>query len=502
MNTLIAPIGLSTLLATVLPAQTDRPRTLLEAVNAGDRSRVAAMLAEGADPNDTSGGFGQLPIEVAMRRDDLATARLLIDHIDDIDAALQGLRRRPLLFHTAANPKFAALVLAAGADINVRDELGNTPLHRAILDRGAAAYLLSKGAAIHATNKRGEQPLHVAVREGTPAVVRFAIDRGADPLVRCGDGQSTLHLAASTGRADVLPLLLAHKVPVDARDKTGFTPLHYAIQRQHEKVARALIDAGARTTPWNGPGPAHNPMGLAAATGNVAIAQLLLARGARLGPKAGEPVPLPAAVRHGHSAFVRWLIDRGTDLARQTQGLPLLCHAGNAEVAKLLLEHDCDPNERGASGQRPLHSQAHMGRSRILSLLLTAGADLTVRNGQNATPLLSAATNGKREAIALLLARGADPTAVDHRQRTALHRMAWLDAPGVARLLIDAKCPVGARDAAGDTALHRAAQHGNLGLARTLLAAGADPRARNAAGQTPAELAAQAGHAEVARLLR
>lgn len=58
-------------------------------------------------------------------------------------------------------------------------------------------------------------------------------------------GQTMLHLAAFLGFSNVVQFLLVHHIDVDARDKNGYTALHFAVLKDSTTCARLLIDAGA-----------------------------------------------------------------------------------------------------------------------------------------------------------------------------------------------------------------------------------------------------------------
>jgi ankyrin repeat protein len=58
----------------------------------------------------------------------------------------------------AESKEVATLLIA---DVNARDNEGNTPLHRTS-SKELASLLIAKGADINAKNNEGETPLHVA----------------------------------------------------------------------------------------------------------------------------------------------------------------------------------------------------------------------------------------------------------------------------------------------------------------------------------------------------
>ena len=65
------------------------------------------------------------------------------------------------------NVRLAGLLLSKGANPNVRDADGNTPLHLA-KDGAAIAQLLRHGADVSVANKAGETPLSTQINTWRP----------------------------------------------------------------------------------------------------------------------------------------------------------------------------------------------------------------------------------------------------------------------------------------------------------------------------------------------
>ena len=135
----------------------DGDTLLMEAIRQRRAASVEALLAGGADP-DRANARGETPVHAAAFSGDPAILRMVIARGGDIDAA------NP---HTGATPLVQALLsptagqadvlLDAGADPNIADRNGDTPLHIAGRTNGGAAILalLRKGARPQAENARG-----------------------------------------------------------------------------------------------------------------------------------------------------------------------------------------------------------------------------------------------------------------------------------------------------------------------------------------------------------
>lgn len=78
-----------------------------------------------------------------------------------------------------------AAALAAGADINVQDKDGNTPLHLAMEfgNESVPEALIAAGADVHARNRAGYAPIHLAVLKkprAAPLLIAALAKAGAD----------------------------------------------------------------------------------------------------------------------------------------------------------------------------------------------------------------------------------------------------------------------------------------------------------------------------------
>jgi hypothetical protein len=166
-------------------------------------------------------------------------------------------------------------LLRKGANVNARDYIGCTPLHRAAFWGHAkvAELLLERGADVNARNEGGRTP-------GLADVVRLLLEHGADVNARDKNGKTPLHHAASRGHADVAELLLDHGADVNARDKDGQTPLHVAAAEKvfesfaaDAEFARLLLERGADPSIRDRGG--RTPLDAAREKGHVEVARVI-----------------------------------------------------------------------------------------------------------------------------------------------------------------------------------------------------------------------------------
>ena len=99
--------------------------------------------------------------------------------------------------------------------------------------------------------------------------------------------------------------------------------------------------------------------------------------------------------------------------------------AGEVAIAELLIGRGADVMARNAGGFTSLHAAAYSGSEAIARLLLEHGAVLEDKaNISGATPLLLAAEENHVEVAELLIARGADLSIPDRDGFTPLSQ-AW-----------------------------------------------------------------------------
>ena len=106
---------------------------------------------------------------------------------------------------------------------------------------------LAAGTDVNAKDDNGWTPLHFAVYYGHKEIVELLIAKGADVNAKDKNGWTPLHLAAENGRKQVAELLIAKGADVNAKDKNGWTPLHLAVDGGHTEIADLLRKHGGKT---------------------------------------------------------------------------------------------------------------------------------------------------------------------------------------------------------------------------------------------------------------
>ncbi|XP_066137592.1 palmitoyltransferase Hip14 [Euwallacea fornicatus] len=123
-------------------------------------------------------------------------------------------------------------LIEAGYDVNQKDSETVTLLHWAAINnrKEIIRYLIDKGATVDAIG--GElhaTPLHWATRQGHLDACVILMNASADPTVRDAEGCSCIHLAAQFGHTALVAYFVARGVSPDLTDRTGMTPLMWAV---------------------------------------------------------------------------------------------------------------------------------------------------------------------------------------------------------------------------------------------------------------------------------
>ena len=144
-------------------------------------------------------------------------------------------------------------------------------------------------------------------------------------------------------------------------------------------------------------------IGAAAQTGQIEIAEMLLA--------AGAPLTIGAAAMLGRQADVAAMLpgEPGGANAAGAHGLPVLYHAvvgGHMAIAEMLLASGADPNGSAPGGTSVLHGAVMFDRPAMVRWLLARGADPDRPNGEGQSPRQVAEARGL-EAVRQALGAGA-----------------------------------------------------------------------------------------------
>jgi len=333
-----------------------------------------------------------------------------------------------------AGAKFIKILLDAKADINLGDDSGNTAVFTAVEHRrfDDLRTLLSRGGHLNHRNIEGHTVLthEIGRKEPSLDVVKLLIELGADI-----NAATNLHASfAGWGRAlHIAPTLIESGANVNARDSEGVSPLALAVSEIKCPVStlETLVRAGAVID-------SVDAIGM---------------------------TPLLSASKSGH-----------------------------AEAVKFLLEQRASVSHCDATGKSALHWCCKENKEAIVALLVNAGADINLADkpDQNEkyggrTPLMYAVK--QKETTKVLLEFEPNVNLVDEQKWSALmHAInGYSNKTEIIELLLKRSARVELANLDGNTALHLAVKeyHSAATVVKLLLEAKSDVNAVNDLGETP-----------------
>jgi ankyrin repeat protein len=379
------------------------------------------------------------PVAAAIRERNIDLVKRLLDESAALLHAGDGRSNQPI--HWAVMTRQIDLIddlLARGADINARRQDGARPIQLTNGDyhyRGwrdvpgdAAAtpadvlsHLIARGAPVDIwtaaqigdlnrvkqlvaedsslVNRSSDYvtyylgsgtPLRNAAARGHIDIVRFLLERGADPNVPeegIAPKGHALYSAVYNRHFEVAKLLLEHGAYPNPPVESSADALSIALMNNDERMVELLCTYGA-----------SRDVGLLAHYGDLKTAAAVFAANPRL---ADDPGALGSAA--GNEGFVKLMLRYQPDLPKRV-GVA----AGTRELTELLFASGMNPSHPDWLRITPLHEFARKGDVENAALFLDHGADLHARDEDIcSTPLGWAAKFGRQTMVELFVGRGA-----------------------------------------------------------------------------------------------
>ena len=224
--------------------------------------------------------------------------------------------------------------LAAGMDVNVKNEAGVTPLHLAALmgHKEIAELLIAKGADVNETDSDGKTPLSSAAYSGRKEIAELLIAEGADVNAKDKDGATPLNWASASA---------AIFAGIDLNAVENQNPFLQEKPRKHAETVALLLKHGGKATEI--PVDESDLIHFAVTDGNIEAVKQYLADGTDVDARdVLNKTPLHSAAESDHKEIAELLITEGADVnAKDIAGsTPLDYDFGfENEIADLLRKH-------------------------------------------------------------------------------------------------------------------------------------------------------------------
>ena len=385
-------------------------------------------------------------------------------------------------------------LLDDGADPNVRDEFGFTPLIRAVVSTSTshittdvvhsiitalcsskcnlnAEFVSSRPSDLNVHYCEGSTALHMTIDglADNQLCVQALIENGAALDARDVNGRIPLHIASMRGHHHLIKLLASSPKSFHFKDNDGCTPLHYACKNSQLQCVRKFIfhipnvicdlmkvanKYGATPLSVRGDND-QTILHVACKKGDLSIVKVLEA-GAD--PKVTDRLgctPLYYACKNSHLECVREFMVQIPDV---------FCN-----FMKLANKYGATPlSALGDNDRTILHVACDKGDLPIVKKLLEAGADSNSRDKGNFRPLM-----------------------------LAVQHVDDVKAAEIVTILCEFKCNINIQTSPLSrslTALHLACELGKEKCVEILVAKGANLLLRAEGGSTPLHLACKGGY--------
>ena len=366
-----------------------------------------------------------------------------------------------------------------GADINLPDCQGRTPLHASVEKSGrylCLQYLLKENVNVHMTDEHGLTVWHLAALQGNAhalsIIKKYLPENQICPRLKDNEGRTPLHYAAQSGSRETMIFLLDHSGDDAVHEKSldGLTALHYGFRvcsldthsshSQDFGTLEALLEYSAN--------PASEDL-----MGKTALVSLV-EKWEQFFLERKGPVNDYLYISKGFVDLFGRILENTNSasiFASVCKDPHFLCLAlifGQEQLAEEILEYSppVDAIAYRILRLSPLQAACYYGRcSRSLLEKLQARSKADRGSGGVVSGLLlfacDGATSGRMQVATHLLDLGSDPNERSAEGKTAMMSAAERGHVAVVKMLIDHGADVSSTDTNGWSVVHYACQSEN-----------------------------------------
>jgi ankyrin repeat protein len=363
-----------------------------------DIEEIGRLLDAGADPNTF--------LRDAAQSRNVPLVKILLDHGADPNFS----KTDPAVSY--GNSEITALFISHGARFDIVYSDKWSPLLEQTNNNNSAALLILEWEQKHS-------PDFCANFKNRKDYITAALARLLDSIYYPADTYTLAERLLDTGADPAAPYKIYGSKEI--------IPVAYLVISPYSDqfIAPLLIERGAPVDAYNQYG--QTALFSAIAVNNLALAELLLKKGADINQKGNgkkEEKDQTALMAATSEEAVKLLLEHGADPnARDNKGETVLMNTSSRRetaIINLLLQNGADPTIKDNNGRTVLFRWAYYLDGPIIDYLISRGCLINEPDNRGATPLIYAA-GYYHETVLILLEKGADPNYRGPKGRTALH---------------------------------------------------------------------------------
>lgn len=322
------------------------------------------------------------------------------------------------------------LLVKNGADIQILNENGQNLLHITVfsfVNLNVIEFLITEGLSTNSIDFEGRSPLHFACQRGCLPVIDLLLKNDANLELADKSGNTPIFFALNSifDMEAIFHFLIKKKVNLSAINNSGSSLLHVACSRGFAKISELCLINGVKMNIVDNEGA--TAFHYACYAGHSEIIKFFIKNGALF----EQPIPnksgnlyftLHSACNRLHLDVVKMILNDedklngSINLTDQTgaTALFLICSKGLFELLKpekfiiqlriveLLIEKGADLDLADETGSTPLHKACKRGNLKLVKFLIEKGANLNLKNKDEFTPLQVARSNDRFEVVRFL----------------------------------------------------------------------------------------------------
>jgi len=304
--------------------------------------------------------------------------------------------------------------------------------------------------------------LHYGAKTGNKEIIADLLNTGADVEAKDENGETALYIALRNGNKDIAAMLINKGAKIDQKfTPFKATPLHFAVLLGNKNKVLSLINDNVNinlkdkyieveaTNNTKGPESTKNNTKGPESTKNDENVANNYAKTILETRDKKEQTPLHIAALSNQSDMAKILINNNAHIeAKDKRGhtpLHLAANKDNIEIAIFLLNNGANIEAEDNYGKSPLYTAIDSRKQKIIEILIAKGANIEHCDRYERTPLHSAAKAWNKKRVSFLLEKGAKIEALDNDACTPLYYASKSGHYGTITTLIDSGAKIDLR---------------------------------------------------------